>query len=186
MLARVRFVRRSFLLLALLGTDVPEIAGQTSNATLHGTIADTSSAVLPGVIVKLESPATGLTREAVTNSAGVYVFNFLPAGNYQITAELAGFNLNLRDGRRETLAHVVGDLFPQGGNAAEAAFWCGLRPMTPDGPPIIGGTRYQNLYLNTGHGTLGCTMACGSGRIMADLLSGSRPEVDIGASVLER
>ena len=102
------------------------------------------------------------------------------------TAELAGFNLNLRDGRRETLAHVVGDLFPQGGNAAEAAFWCGLRPMTPDGPPIIGGTRYRNLYLNTGHGTLGWTMACGSGRIMADLLSGRRPEVDIGGLGLER
>jgi hypothetical protein len=91
MVSRIRFVRRSLLLLALLGTDAPEGTAQTSNATLHGTVADSSGAVLPGVIVKLESPATGLTREAVTNSAGVYVFNFLPAGDYQITAELAGF-----------------------------------------------------------------------------------------------
>src|SRR4029450_1453105 len=91
MVSRIRFVRRFLLLLALLGTDAPEGTAQTSNATLHGTVADSSGAVLPGVIVKLESPATGLTREAVTNSAGVYVFNFLPAGNYQITAELPGF-----------------------------------------------------------------------------------------------
>ena len=91
MVSRIRFVRRSLLFLALLGTDVPEITAQTSNATLQGTVADPSGAVLPGVIVKLESPATGLTRELVTNSAGVYVFNFLPAGDYQVTAELAGF-----------------------------------------------------------------------------------------------
>ena len=91
MVSRIRFVRRSLLFLALLGMDTPDLAAQTSNATLHGTIADPSGAVLPGVIVKLESPATGLTRDLVTNSAGVYVFNFLPAGAYQITAELSGF-----------------------------------------------------------------------------------------------
>lgn len=102
------------------------------------------------------------------------------------TAELAGYNLTLRDGRRDTLTHVVSDLFPQGGDIARADFWCGLRPMTPDGPPIIGRTRYDNLYLNTGHGTLGWTMACGSGRIMADLISGRQPEVDISGLGLER
>ena len=91
MVSRIRFVRRSLVLLALLGIDVPDVTAQTSNATLQGTVADSSGAVLPGVIVKLESPATGLSREAVTNSAGVYVFNFLPAGDYEITAELAGF-----------------------------------------------------------------------------------------------
>ena len=63
---------------------------QTSNATLHGTVADSGGAVLPGVTVKLQAPATGLTRDVVTNTAGVYVFNFLPAGEYEITAELAG------------------------------------------------------------------------------------------------
>lgn len=102
------------------------------------------------------------------------------------TAELAGYNLALREGRRGTLTHVVSDLFPQGGDVAQAQFWCGLRPMTPDGPPVIGGTRYPNLYLNTGHGTLGWTMACGSGRIMADVISGRRPEIDISGLSLAR
>ncbi|GGB59043.1 D-amino acid dehydrogenase [Tistrella bauzanensis] len=94
------------------------------------------------------------------------------------TAELAGFDLTLRDGRRQTLEHSVTDIFPEGGNVAAASFWCGLRPMTPDGTPIIGPTRYRNLHLNTGHGTLGWTMACGSGRVLADMLSGRAPDID--------
>ncbi|WP_149535645.1 D-amino acid dehydrogenase [Siccirubricoccus phaeus] len=93
------------------------------------------------------------------------------------TAELAGFSLKLRPPRRETLAHSVGDLFPEGGDLAKASFWTGLRPMTPDGTPVVGQTRYRNLYLNTGHGTLGWTMACGSGRLLADLLTGRAPEI---------
>jgi len=72
----------------------------------------------------------------------------------------------------------VRDLFPHGGDLAKATFWTGLRPMTPDGPPVIGPTPIPNLYLNTGHGTLGWTMACGSGRLLADLLSGRRPEIE--------
>jgi hypothetical protein len=66
-------------------------AAQTSNATLQGTITDSSGSVLPGVTVKLESPATGLARDIVTNTSGVYVFNFLPAGSYIVSAELSGF-----------------------------------------------------------------------------------------------
>ena len=58
--------------------------------------------------------------------------------------------------------------------------------MTPDGPPIIGGTRFANLYLNTGHGTLGWTMACGSGRVLADLISGRKPEIEIGELGISR
>ena len=72
-------------------------AAQTSNATLQGIVADTSGAVLPGVTVKLESPSTGLTRDLVTNAAGVYVFNFLPAGNYVVSAELSGFKTARHD-----------------------------------------------------------------------------------------
>jgi D-amino-acid dehydrogenase len=94
------------------------------------------------------------------------------------TAELAGFSLKLRKPRRETLAHSVGDLFPKGGDIAQASFWTGLRPMTPDGTPVVGPTRYRNLHLNTGHGTLGWTMACGSGRVLADLVSGHKPDID--------
>jgi D-amino-acid dehydrogenase len=96
------------------------------------------------------------------------------------TAELAGFSLRLRDPRKETLLHSVTDLFPDGGHYDRATFWTGLRPMTPDGTPVVGPTRYANLFVNTGHGTLGWTMACGSGRVVADLVSGKAPEIDVG------
>ena len=101
-------------------------------------------------------------------------------------AELDGYSSKLRPARRATLDHVVSDLYPKGGDASKASFWCGLRPMTPDGPPVIGRERYDNLYLNTGHGTLGWTMACGSGRVLADLISGRQPEIAIGELALAR
>ncbi|MDQ1078901.1 D-amino acid dehydrogenase [Pseudoroseomonas cervicalis] len=93
------------------------------------------------------------------------------------TAEIAGYDLRLHEERRRTLLHSVQDLYPQGGDPERAIFWCGLRPMTPDGTPIIGGTKYPNLFLNTGHGTLGWTMSCGSGRLAADLVAGNRPNI---------
>jgi len=102
------------------------------------------------------------------------------------TAELSGYSLELHEARRRTLEHVVTDLFPNGGDVARASFWCGLRPMTPDGTPIVGPTRYPNLLLATGHGTLGWTMACGTGRVVADLVSGRRPEIPIDGLTLER
>ena len=95
------------------------------------------------------------------------------------TAELAGFSLNLREARRGTLNHVVTDLFPRGGDVSKATFWCGLRPMTPDGTPIVGACPVKNLLLATGHGTLGWTMAAGTGRVIADLVSGKQPDIDI-------
>jgi D-amino-acid dehydrogenase len=91
-------------------------------------------------------------------------------------AELGGFDLNLNPRRRETLEKVVTDLFP-GGDLEQASFWTGLRPMTPDSTPIIGATSVNNLYLNTGHGTLGWTMACGSSKLVADQVMGQRPEI---------
>ena len=102
------------------------------------------------------------------------------------TAELAGFSLKLREARRATLNHVVTDLFPKGGDVSKAEFWCGLRPMTPDGTPIVGGTHLSNLYLSTGHGTLGWTMAAGSGRVMADLLSGRTPDISLDGLTVDR
>ena len=101
-------------------------------------------------------------------------------------AELDGYNTKLRPARRATLDHVVTDLYPKGGDAAKGSFWCGLRPMTPDGPPVIGQERYDTLYLPTGHGTLGWTMACGSGRVLADLISGRQPEIATGELSLAR
>lgn len=100
-------------------------------------------------------------------------------------AELGGYDLRLDPRRRATLEMVVQDLFP-GGDLAQASFWTGLRPMTPDGTPIIGATRLRNLYLNTGHGTLGWTMACGSARVLADLVSGKTPDISTEGLGLDR
>jgi D-amino-acid dehydrogenase len=102
------------------------------------------------------------------------------------TAELAGYSLNLREARRATLNHVVSDLFPRGGDVSQATFWCGLRPMTPDGTPIVGPTPIRNLLLATGHGTLGWTMACGTGRVIADLVSGRQPDIDAAPLAMAR
>ncbi|MBR0716844.1 D-amino acid dehydrogenase [Bradyrhizobium liaoningense] len=102
------------------------------------------------------------------------------------TAEISGYSSKLYPARRDTLDHSLTDLFPRGGDLSKATFWSGLRPMTPDGPPVIGATRYGNLHLNTGHGTLGWTMACGSGRVLADMLSGKKPEIDTSELTVER
>ena len=94
------------------------------------------------------------------------------------TAQLSGFDLQLDEGRRRTLEFVVSDLFPRGGDIPRAEFWTGLRPMTPDGTPILGPTSVPNLWLATGHGTLGWTMAAGTGRLLADWMSGRDAEID--------
>ena len=102
------------------------------------------------------------------------------------TAQLSGFDLNLDEGRRRTLEFVVNDLFPKGGEVSQAEFWTGLRPMTPDGTPILGETPIDNLLLSTGHGTLGWTMATGTGRVMADLISGKKPEISMEGLTVAR
>jgi D-amino-acid dehydrogenase len=93
-------------------------------------------------------------------------------------AEISGYGMALPAARRGTLDASVGSLFPGGGDLEDAQFWCGLRPMTPDGTPIIGATGYRNLFLNTGHGTLGWTMACGSAQVLADLISGREAAIE--------
>lgn len=93
-------------------------------------------------------------------------------------AEVSGYDLSLPQRRRETLDMVVRSLYPDGGDLARAEFWTGLRPSTPDGPPVVGATRYRNLWLNTGHGTLGWTMAAGSASYLADLIDGRTPAID--------
>ncbi|ESQ78964.1 D-amino acid dehydrogenase [Asticcacaulis sp. YBE204] len=101
-------------------------------------------------------------------------------------AEIAGFSKSLPQKRQDMLTYVVEDLFEGAGDQSAAKFWSGLRPMTPDGTPVIGQTRYDNLWLNTGHGTLGWTMSCGSGRMLADLISGVRPEIKTDDLALSR
>ena len=94
------------------------------------------------------------------------------------TAELTGYDTSINKVRCGAIVERTAQLFPDAGDASNAEFWAGLRPATPSNIPCIGRTRYANLYLNTGHGTLGWTHACGSGRALADIVSGRRPEVD--------
>lgn len=101
-------------------------------------------------------------------------------------AEIAGFALDLPLARKKTLQHSVEGLFGGAGDQSRSTFWTGLRPMTPDGTPVIGPTRYRNFHLNTGHGTLGWTMACGSGRVLADLVSGNKPDIETADLALSR
>jgi D-amino-acid dehydrogenase len=97
------------------------------------------------------------------------------------TAEMNGYNTGINRVRCEAILRRVEALFPGAGDAAKAEFWTGLRPATPTNLPCIGRTKYPNLFLDTGHGTLGWTHACGSGRIVADLVSGRRPDIDLEA-----
>ena len=100
-------------------------------------------------------------------------------------AELSGFNHGLNENRRATLQMVTQDLFP-GGDMQQATFWTGLRPMTPDSTPIIGATRFTNLFLNTGHGTLGWTMACGSGKLISDLVLNHKTDINTEGLSIQR
>ncbi|MEH6434770.1 D-amino acid dehydrogenase [Massilia sp. DD77] len=92
-------------------------------------------------------------------------------------AEIAGYSKALNPRRRATLELVVNDLFPGAGDTRQASFWTGLRPMTPDSTPVVGATPLGNLFVNTGHGTLGWTMACGSASVIADLVDGKTPAI---------
>ncbi|HTM77524.1 MAG TPA: D-amino acid dehydrogenase [Devosia sp.] len=94
-------------------------------------------------------------------------------------AELSGYNSDLSPKRRETLAFCLNELFPGAGDTAKASFWTGMRPMTPDSTPIIGASKLANLFINSGHGTLGWTMACGSARVIADMISGRPADIDV-------
>ena len=94
------------------------------------------------------------------------------------TCELNGYTRELNTTRCEMITRRTRELFPDACDYANPLYWTGLRPMTPSNVPYIGRTRYANLFLNTGHGTLGWTMGCGSGRAIADIVSGRYPDVD--------
>jgi D-amino-acid dehydrogenase len=94
------------------------------------------------------------------------------------TCELNGYSRELNPVRCAAITRRVRELFPDACDYDRASYWAGLRPLTPSNVPYIGKTRYANLYLNTGHGTLGWTMGCGSGRALADIVSGRQPEVE--------
>ncbi len=94
------------------------------------------------------------------------------------TAELNGYTRELNPVRCEAITRRTRELFPDACDYAHPQYWTGLRPLTPSNVPYIGKTKLANLFLNTGHGTLGWTMGCGSGKAIADIVSGRRPDVD--------
>ncbi len=102
------------------------------------------------------------------------------------TAEVGNYTPQPTAPRRLPLDKSLTDLFPKAGDLAQSTFWSGLRPMTPDGPPIVGPTKFGNLHLNTGHGTLGWTMACGTARVLSDQIAGKAPELDVSALAIAR
>ncbi|MHA1597225.1 MAG: D-amino acid dehydrogenase [Alphaproteobacteria bacterium] len=102
------------------------------------------------------------------------------------TAEIAGYDTSIDPARTEIMLSAARDMFPGACDLSDPQPWAGLRAKTPDSVPILGPTPVEGLYLNTGHGTLGWTMACGSGRILADVISGKTPKLDTQGLDLER
>ncbi|WP_292306517.1 FAD-dependent oxidoreductase, partial [Mesorhizobium sp.] len=94
------------------------------------------------------------------------------------TAEFIGFDRSFKPGDFRTILETGKDLFPGAFDEKKALLWAGLRPMMPSSVPIFGQAKYRNLYLDTGHGHLGWTMACGSGKFLSDLVAGRKPEID--------
>ena len=127
--------------------------------------------------VPITDPAMAPTSTILDETYKVAITRFDKRIRVGGMAEIAGFDLSLNPRRRETLEMIVNDLYPQGGDLQRADFWTGLRPATPDGTPIVGATPYKNLFINTGHGTLGWTMACGSGRFLADIIGKRLPQI---------
>ncbi len=101
-------------------------------------------------------------------------------------AELGGYGLDTDPAQRDMLLRVVREFIPEGMDESQVEFWAGLRPMTPDGPPILGPTRWRGLFLNSGHGSNGWTQSCGTSRIVADLVSGRTPEIDLEGLTVSR
>ena len=161
------------LLLRPLGMKLPVYPVKGYSLTVPIGDPDTAAGRAPESTVMDETHKVAITR----------LDNRIRAGG---TAELSGYNLSLHDARRRTLEHVVTDLFPAGSDVAGASFWSGLRPMTPDGTPVLGPTHLPNLWLSTGHGTLGWTMATGSGQLIADWMSGRQPAIDTDGLTIAR
>jgi D-amino-acid dehydrogenase len=102
------------------------------------------------------------------------------------TAELGTRGMQLRNSALRTLMKVAQDWFPYAASYSKARYWIGARPMLPDGPPVLGKTPIGNLYVNTGHGSTGWVMSCGSARVLADVIAGRQPEIDLTGMTLDR
>jgi D-amino-acid dehydrogenase len=149
------------LLTRPVGLDMPVYPAKGYSATVR--VTDASKA-----------PTVSLTDDA----AKIVISRLGDRLRIAGTAELAGYNTELNAVRCEALTRRVSSFFPGAADYADAVFWTGLRPSTPSNVPLIGPTKIGKLWLNTGHGTLGWTLACGSARVLADLVSGRKPGVD--------
>lgn len=156
-------------LLAPFGIVVPLYPVKGYSTTLA--VADSQRA--PRAAVMDESLKTAITRMGP---------NIRVAG----TAELGDSKLVVREKAARTLVKVMQDWFPDAVNVSQASFWVGLRPMTPDGPPLLGKTPTQNLYINLGHGSTGWAMSMGSAQVVSDLITGHEPEIDLSGLTLDR
>lgn len=101
------------------------------------------------------------------------------------TAEFTGYDMRISQEDFRYMTHAAKDLFPTIGDYSKAELWCGLRPATPDGNPLFGSTQISNLFLNTGHGSQGWTMSCGSGKVTADLVAGRKPDIDMSGMMYQ-
>jgi D-amino-acid dehydrogenase len=128
--------------------------------------------------VPVADPAAAPTVSLTDDSAKIVFSRLGERLRIAGTAELSGYSTDLNPVRCEALIRRAREMFPGAGDYDRATFWTGLRPSTPSNVPLVGRTKFPNLFLNTGHGTLGWTMACGSGRALADIISGKQPEVD--------
>jgi len=150
------------LLLAPLGIRIPVYPLKGYSITLPLGPAEQAAA-----------PTVSLTDEAAKIVISRLGNRLRAAG----TAELAGYDTSINPVRCAAITHRIRELFPALGGITAVQTWTGLRPATPNNVPVIGKTKLRNLYLNTGHGTLGWTLACGSASVIADVISGARPQV---------
>jgi D-amino-acid dehydrogenase len=159
----VSLASHSAQLLAPLGISIPVYPLKGYSVTLS----------LPPEVAT-HAPIVSLTDEAHKLVISRFGDRLRCAG----TAELTGYDTSINARRCAAIVARLRELFPALARAGDGEFWAGLRPATPSNVPLIGRTRLDNLYLNTGHGTLGWTLAAGSGRALADLVSGHQPDVD--------
>ncbi|WP_446904433.1 D-amino acid dehydrogenase [Burkholderia sp. YIM B11467] len=151
------------------GIDVPLYPVKGYSATLA--VIDDEKA--PRAALMDESLKTAITR-------------FGPTLRVAGTAELGNRHAALRQQALDTLMKVLDDWFPHAADRASARFWVGRRPMTPDGPPLLGASGIDGLWLNVGHGSTGWAMSMGSGKVLADLVTGREPEIDLSGLTLAR
>jgi D-amino-acid dehydrogenase len=156
-------------LLRKLGISAPVYPVKGFSATID---------LLPGV----RAPAQALMDEAYKTAITPLGRQLRVAG----TAEFGSHRLRLRQSALRTLRKVAVDWFGDGFDLSTARYWVGARPMTPDGPPLLGRTLLEGLYVNIGHGSTGWTMSCGSARIVADLVAGRAPDIDLEGLTLAR